>query len=122
MIGLIYGVTYVDQQTKCVFNGSVLGKQYSAKAIQKRCQQKAVPEQKLSPHSAQEPIGSPPQVTAFEAETKTHPNVLQITAPFKEIENLLDALMQTEYTSNYLPYQLKKKRKKRRRRNLNNNQ
>ena len=31
--GLMYGITYVDHQTKCVFNGSVLGKQYSAKAI-----------------------------------------------------------------------------------------
>ena len=35
--GLIYGITYVDHQTKCVFNGSALGKQYSAKAIQERC-------------------------------------------------------------------------------------
>ena len=111
----------MDHQTKCVFNGSVLGKQYSAKAIQERCQQKAVPEQKLPPHSAQEPIGLQPQATAFETETKAHPNVLQITATFKEIENILDTLMQTEYTSNYLPYQLKKKRKKRRK-NLNNNQ
>jgi hypothetical protein len=119
--GLIYGITYVDHQTKCVFNGSILGKQYSAKAIQERCQQKAVPEQKLPPHSAQEPTWLQPQATAFEAETKAHPNVLQITATFKEIENILDTLMQTEYTSNYLPYQLKKKRKKRRR-NLNNNQ
>jgi len=120
--GLIYGITYVDHQTKCVFNGSVLGKQYSAKAIQERCQQKAVPEQRLPPHSAQEPIGLQPQATAFEAEAKAHPNVMQIATPFKEIENLLDTLMQTEQTSNYLPYQLKKKRKKRRRKNLNNNQ
>ena len=120
--GLMYGITYVDHQTKCVFNGSVLGKQYSAKAIQERCQQKAVPEQKLPPHSAQEPIGLQPQATAFEAETKAHQNVLQIAAPFKEIENLLDTLMQAENTSNYLPHQLKKKRKKRRRKNLNNNQ
>ncbi|MBW8334004.1 MAG: relaxase/mobilization nuclease domain-containing protein [Prolixibacteraceae bacterium] len=120
--GLIYGITYVDHQTKCVFNGSVLGKQYSAKAIQERCQQKAVPEQKLPPHSAQEPTGFQPQSNAFEAETKAHPKVLQIAATFKEIENILDTLMQTEQTSNYLPYQLKRKRKKRRRRNLNNNQ
>ncbi|MDD2307188.1 MAG: relaxase/mobilization nuclease domain-containing protein [Prolixibacteraceae bacterium] len=119
--GFIYGITYVDHQTKCVFNGSVLGKQYSAKAIQERCRQKAVPVQKLPPHSAQEPIGLQPQATAFEAETKAHPKVPQIAAPFREIENLLDALIQTENTSNYLPYQLKKKRKKRRRKNLNNN-
>jgi len=120
--GLIYGITYVDHQTKCVFNGSVLGKQYSAKAIQERCQQKAVPEQKLPPHSAQEPIGLQPQANAVEAETKAHPNAMQIAAPFKEIENILDALLQPEHASNYLPYQLKKKRKRRRRKNLNNNQ
>jgi hypothetical protein len=35
--GVIYGITYVDHKTKCVFNGSVLGKQYSANAIQQRC-------------------------------------------------------------------------------------
>ena len=35
--GVIYGITYVDHQSKCVFNGSQLGKQYSASAIQQRC-------------------------------------------------------------------------------------
>ncbi|NIJ52206.1 relaxase/mobilization nuclease domain-containing protein [Dyadobacter arcticus] len=35
--GLIYGITYVDHRTKAVFNGSSLGKNYSAKAIQERC-------------------------------------------------------------------------------------
>ncbi len=120
--GLIYGITYIDHQTKCVFNGSVLGKQYSAKAIQERCQQKAVPKQKLPPHSAQEPIGLQPQANASEAETKAYPNAMQIAAPFKEIENILDALLQPEHSSNYLPYQLKRKRKKRNRKNLNNNQ
>ena len=32
--GLVYGLTFVDHRTKSVFNGSDLGKQYSAKAIQ----------------------------------------------------------------------------------------
>ena len=31
--GLIYGLTYVDHRTKSVFNGSNLGKAYSAKAL-----------------------------------------------------------------------------------------
>ena len=35
--GLLYGITYVDHTTKNVFNGSSLGKQYSAKAIEERC-------------------------------------------------------------------------------------
>lgn len=35
--GLIYGITYVDHINKVVFNGSELGKGYSAKAILERC-------------------------------------------------------------------------------------
>lgn len=34
--GIIYGITYVDHQTKSVFNGSDLGKAYSAKMILER--------------------------------------------------------------------------------------
>ena len=33
-------MTHVDHTTKCVFNGSDLGKQYSAKAILERCEVK----------------------------------------------------------------------------------
>ncbi|MFT3701192.1 MAG: relaxase/mobilization nuclease domain-containing protein [Agriterribacter sp.] len=35
----IYGLTFIDAQNKCVFNGSDLGKQYSAAAILQRCGQ-----------------------------------------------------------------------------------
>lgn len=38
--GQIYGITYIDHQTKNVFNGSSLGKEYSAKAIMERCENK----------------------------------------------------------------------------------
>lgn len=44
--GLIYGITYVDHRTRCIFNGSDLGKSYSAKAIQERLSQTPVLEQK----------------------------------------------------------------------------
>jgi hypothetical protein len=35
--GFIYGMTFVDFKTKSVFNGSDLGKGYSAKGILDRC-------------------------------------------------------------------------------------
>ena len=35
--GFIYGVTFIDFKTKCVFNGSDLGKEYSAKGLMERC-------------------------------------------------------------------------------------
>jgi len=34
--GRLYGITFVDNQNKCVFNGSDLGKGYSAAALQNR--------------------------------------------------------------------------------------
>lgn len=52
--GIIYGLTYIDHQTKCVFNGSDLGKPYSANQIQERCRQQEIKhdEQKLSQQPA----------------------------------------------------------------------
>lgn len=44
----IYGITYVDLKTKCVFNGSYLGKQYSAKGIVERWNQDLVLQPKQS--------------------------------------------------------------------------
>jgi hypothetical protein len=35
--GIIYGMTFIDHKYQAVFNGSDLGRQYSAKAIQERC-------------------------------------------------------------------------------------
>ena len=35
--GRLYGITYVDHRTKCVYNGSALGKAFSAKGILERC-------------------------------------------------------------------------------------
>lgn len=37
--GIIYGMTYIDHTTKCVFNGSDLGKPYSANGMQQRVTQ-----------------------------------------------------------------------------------
>jgi hypothetical protein len=34
--GFIYGLTFIDHRTKCVFNGSDLGKEYSAAGIKER--------------------------------------------------------------------------------------
>src|SRR5690606_16439629 len=37
--GRVYGITYIDHRTKCVFNGSDLGKPYTAKGILDRLSQ-----------------------------------------------------------------------------------
>jgi hypothetical protein len=45
--GLIYGLTFVDHKHRTVFNGSDLGKAYSAKAVTERFSDRDVPKQYL---------------------------------------------------------------------------
>jgi len=35
--GVVYGITFVDHKNHCVFNGSSIGKEYSAKGLQDKC-------------------------------------------------------------------------------------
>ena len=112
--GLIYGITYVDHTTKCVFNGSSLGKQYSAKAIQERCLQEGLPGQQLPGQAVPTQTGLQPHAGAGAAETKD-------VAISSSAGNLLDALMRPEFIPDYLPRPLKGKKKKRRKNNRNNN-
>ena len=69
--GIIYGLTYVDHQTKCVFNGSDLGKQYSANAMQQRCRVENTPnmqlKQALQPAQHQQNISDTVAISAKSA-------------------------------------------------------
>lgn len=120
--GLLYGITYVDHRTGCVFNGSALGKAYSAKAIQERCLRQTIAEPNLLAHSAQQKnnTGLQPQQTA--AETNASEKASQPAATHLAPGNALEALLQPEQAADYVAGQLKRKRKKKKRKNLSNNQ
>ncbi|KUJ59487.1 relaxase [Flavobacteriaceae bacterium CRH] len=114
--GLLYGITYVDHTTKCVFNGSTLGKQYSAKAIQERCTSINQEEQKM-PNL----VGEKLHEIKFET-PKSEIMASLFGDDFRDnkyigssmiMEQLAEMLTQAEQTSNYLPYELKNKKKKR---------
>jgi hypothetical protein len=109
--GVVYGITYVDHITKCVFNGSDLGKTYSAKGILERCGIDQHPGQSITtsissnrqsgnendPHLEKLPAGN--------AHEQMH-NHLPTTT-------VLEELLQYENASVYLPYELSGKKKKR---------
>lgn len=119
--GFLYGITYVDHQTKCVFNGSELGKPYSAKAMQERCLQEKNSWQDWLAHPALKgEVGLQPRVGAA-AETQAFTNSLQEIAISIGAGNLLEELMQPERGGAYAVGPFKKRRKKRKKRNLNNN-
>lgn len=113
--GTIYGVTYVDHQTKCVFNGGDLGKAYSAKGLQEKCGQT---EQMIAKATVQQSItkGSQRQNQLPESGQKT--SMGQAVAA--GISKVVDDLLQPTQTNSYLPHQLKNAKKKKRKRFSNN--
>jgi hypothetical protein len=117
--GLLYGITYVDHTTKCVFNGSTLGKQYSAKAIQERSALIVISEQKMAGSTIEKSKESkiPDQIsnkTSFDDMFQKNKSFDSNTA----IGQLSDILTQSEQEANYIPKQLKKKRKKKKKRTI----
>ena len=117
--GLIYGITYVDHQTKSVFNGSAIGKQYSAKAIQERCGFKEAikPELVLQPGRKTETLV--PVARAAKPDITTASHDYNSTTATIHATSLLDTLIQPEQAADYVPGQLKKKsRKKKKRKNI----
>ena len=112
--GLIYGITYVDHRTKCVFNGSDLGKEYSARRIQERCQQPI--EKSLQPNSQTIEVHS-------SGTTNFHSNVLAADPSPNETNKVINLLFQPKETIAYIPNALvnsgrKKKKKKNNSRHL----
>lgn len=87
---VIYGITYVDHKTKCVFNGSDLGKAYSAKAVLENCNQEAAVKEKISTELIQ-----------------SNNRTAGIDWKLPEINNSLPPY-------EYVPYQLRKKKKRKR--------
>lgn len=97
---LLYGITYVDHTTKNVFNGSILGKEYSAKGILERCE--------ANLNERKENILNISKQTSF--------NKDKIDDNLKS--NLIDDLTNTEVIADYIPYQLNNKRIKKKRKGL----
>lgn len=95
---IIYGLTYIDHRTKCVFNGSDIGKQYSAKAILERCGiQQALSNKNIA--------GLQQQITPHISKHITHAQQLGFTQTIDDVITPVDTL-------EYLPFELKKQKRK----------
>ncbi|MGN6398669.1 MAG: relaxase/mobilization nuclease domain-containing protein [Mucilaginibacter sp.] len=91
--GQLYGVTYIDQFKKSVFNGGDLGKAYAANAISQR----------LLPEYGQS-----------QTPTKNRAHTAQLPGIAPSL-NLAETLLQDPASADYLPAQLKRKRKRKKR-------
>jgi hypothetical protein len=97
--GRIYGITFIDNSTKCVFNGSSLGKQYSAQGILNR----------FSDSQDSKAVAMPSLPVKEESD-----RLMESPSGFKTPEvDMLRQLTDAEQDHSNTPYELKKKKKRR---------
>lgn len=110
--GVIYGITYVDLKTKCVFNGSALGKQFSAKALLAAIHLKEeLGIQNTTSHS-KDSINHQNETTVFNRYKSE--NQHEERQMISDEKSLLELLTQHEFAASAVPYEWRKKKKKKR--------
>ncbi|KGO85983.1 relaxase [Flavobacterium rivuli WB 3.3-2 = DSM 21788] len=100
---IVYGITYVDHTSKSVFNGSAIGKEYSAKGLQDKCN---LNREKLT-HEEQKFLSKESLFNLL----NDHKDLMSIS----DMTNFLDVLMRVENNYEYIAQDYKRRRKKRRR-------
>ena len=103
--GVIYGLTYIDHNTKCVFNGSDIGKDYSAKTVLEKCGI-------TQAYSVKQKVN---ELKSDRLEIPDLPDNIH-EQQFPDLSKVIDDIIIPSDEIYYLPYELKK-RKRRRRRN-----
>jgi len=109
--GRLYGITFVDNQHKCVFNGSDLGKGFSAAALQSRLsngnEKSIIHEESKSSSSA----GMIPK------EIGQQKHQQKAITPVVKSEGLIDILLSAKELYDDTPSGLLKKKRKKKRKN-----
>jgi len=95
--GQLYGITYVDHKTRGIFNGSSLGKEFSAKGIQESCALNI-----LALERKYQKSNSTDYKNFQDFELKEYLK-----------ENLIEILLRGEKVNDYVSKQFKQKKKKR---------
>jgi hypothetical protein len=106
--GVIYGLTYIDHRTKCAFNGSDIGKEYSAKAILEKCGHAH------ALNNTQQTLPGQYVIRTLSSKKKDDEHKMNLqNQPGKIIDTILNPV--DEY--NYLPYDLRKRKRRKRKPN-----
>lgn len=106
--GFLYGISFIDHRTKCVFNGSDLGKSYTASGIQHRLINTN------EKNNLPDIIGKENKVTSIDQNAKKEESIL----PSNKKTNLIQILLNNPKNESHIPGQFFKKKKKARKRNL----
>ncbi|MFP9117706.1 relaxase/mobilization nuclease domain-containing protein [Flavobacterium sp. RNTU_13] len=100
--GLVYGITFVDHKNHCVFNGSSIGKEYSAKGLHNKCDSNQI---KMTAEGEKVALSKQELIEILE-ENKG-------LIHFNELPKFMDLLMKAENDYEYVTKEFKSRRKKR---------
>jgi hypothetical protein len=118
--GFIYGITFIDHRTKSVFNGSDLGKGFSAAAIQDRITKSSNQKQLVIPGLLEkkelDPILLKNDTASPNKKDQQEPD--QIAAKIESQKDFISGdlfhqIMKNESNKAYVPYEFRRKKKKR---------
>lgn len=113
--GQLYGLTYVDHGTKSVFNGSELGKKFSAKGILDQLN----PSNEIKPEQTKENTAGQMSADKPLKNIDQHNKQTEKEHPTKESSlQFVDQLLQSESSNAHINHELREDDKKRRRRSI----
>ena len=110
--GRLFGITFVDNQNKVVFNGSDLGKGYSAAALQSRLA--AGTEKSLNQDETKDSRAGG-SIHNERSQQKQQDKTIPLTT---KRESPLDVLLSTKEQYDNIPNSLLKKKRKKKKQNL----
>lgn len=113
--GRLYGITFVDNSTKCVFNGSDLGKQYGAAAIKSRLTETA--NNKSIEQDDKNTGSSTGRLQNEFAQKNEKEKAISLSS---KTETPLDELLSTKEQYENVPGNLMRKKRKKKKRNNKN--
>jgi hypothetical protein len=105
--GIVYGLTYIDHRNKCIFNGSEIGKSYSAKLILEKCGASQLKNEKEK------------SIKSKDANVNEHTiniSLKQYKPPLNLI-NIFNEITSPTIQYDYMPYEIKRRKKKKRKNN-----
>ena len=110
--GIVYGMSYIDYKNKVVFNGSDLGKEYSAKGMIERMAQKMVKDQAAPLLVRAKPFNS------LLLKREEVPDLADEKEKSLSLEKAIELVMNPVRENSYVPHQLKQKKRKKKKLSL----
>lgn len=102
---IIYGITFIDHRSKCVFNGSDIGKEYSAKSILEKCNKG----QLITEHEKQVNLQN-----IITTKTEKPPIISDESVLQQQHGKILDELTTSNNQYQHLPYEFRKRKRSKR--------